>query len=444
MAEVKAFQGVRYNPEKAGSAMFDLVCPPYDVISPEAQKNYMQRSQYNAIHLELGEIRPTDDTTNNRYTRAAADLDAWLRAGVLFQEEQPAYYLYEQEFNWQNQTYRRRSLMAAVKLHRWDENVVLPHEHTLAKPKADRLALLEATRTNFSPIFSLYSDADGKIATAITPQANSELLYEFKDEAGDINRLWKISDPNIVQTIEQAFADKQLYIADGHHRYETALAYRDAQRQAGQPEGGPADYLMMTLTALEDEGLLVLPYHRLIHSLSAEELEQLEQNLPHYFGTEETSVQGEAAAGSYMSELVQKLNDENADGQRNHVYGMYGAEPDSLTTLKLKSEESATELMPPHSEAWQRLDVSIFQTVVLEGCLGMSRESITQEEKLSYTRDADDAVAKVQRGEIQRLFLLPATRVSDLIAVADAHDQMPPKSTYFYPKFLTGIVMRSL
>ena len=444
MAEVKAFRGLRYNKDKSGGTFADLVCPPYDVISSEAQQGYLAKSPYNVIRLELGQTLDSDDTSNNRYTRAAALLIEWQQQGVLLQEVQPGYYLYEQEFEIQGQSYKRRALLSAVRLHEWDEGVILPHEHTLAKPKADRLALLEATQTNLSPIFCVYKDTDGKVETITSPQNDTKLLYEFSDN-GETQRLWLIDEPEKVSAIEQEFADKKLYIADGHHRYETALAYRQERRKQGDAEGGPADYILMALTALEDEGLVVLPYHRQVFGLSEDMLQALEGNLSQYFGVEEVSVQDEAHKGTFMSDVIQNLNNsDKTERERNHVYGMYGAESEHLTILKLKNEESVTELMPPHSEAWQKLDVSIFQTVVLEGCLGMTEDSIADEENLSYTREVEAAVAKVERGEVQRLFLLPSTRVEDMLAVADAHDQMPPKSTYFYPKFLTGIVMRRL
>lgn len=442
MAEVKPFAGVRYDQSKAGGDMANLLCPPYDVISPQEQQSYLAKSPYNVIRLELGEVQSTDDSIDNRYTRASSQLEDWLQAGVLIKEQRPAYYLYEQEFGLQGQTYQRRSLLASVRLHEWDEGVVLPHEHTLAKPKADRLSLLQATHTNLSPIFCVYTDNDGQVANASAPQATTQLLYEFKDPTtGDLNRLWLLDEPEVVARLEQAFADKKLYMADGHHRYETALTYQAERRAAGDPEGGSADYVLMALAALEDPGLVVLPYHRQVQGLNERELLSLNQNLPSYFDMEEVNIANQAKPGTYMAEFIQEL-----DGNEitTHVFGMYGNEPDKMTVLKLKTEESISDMMPPHSEAWQHLDVSIFQTVVLEGCLGMSEESISNEEKLSYTRSIEEGVAKVRQGELQLLFILPPTRVAEMLAVADAHDQMPPKSTYFYPKFLTGIVMRLL
>jgi uncharacterized protein (DUF1015 family) len=442
MAEVKSFSGVRYNPQKAASTMADLVCPPYDVISPEAQQAFLAKTPYNIIRLELGEKFENDDDSNNRYTRSASTLKEWLESGILFKEQRPAYYLYEQEFESYGQSYKRRALLAAVRLHDWAENVILPHEHTLNHPKADRLALLQATNTNLSPIFCIYPDSDGNIANQITPRPETQLLCEFKDAADETTRLWLIDEPTQVEAIEEAFATKQLYIADGHHRYETALAYRNEQRATGGAEGGPADYVMMALTAIEDPGLVVLPYHRLVKGLSEEALETLNETLPHYFGMEEAIIQGEEKPGEYMVELIHNMDSEGSID--NHVFGVYGMQPNIMSILKLKSHESVSELMPPHSEAWQNLDVSIFQTVVLEGCLGMTEESVANEEKLSYTRDIEQAVTQVDAGEVQLLFVMPPTMVENMVAVADAHDQMPPKSTYFYPKFQTGLVMRPL
>ncbi len=440
MAEVKPFQGVRYNTEQAGGDLTDLVCPPYDVISPDAQQAYLTKNPHNVVRLELGEILPTDDSFNNRYTRAATALDEWLGEGVLFKEQSPAYYLHEQEFESNGQPYTRRALLAAVQLHAWEDDVILPHERTLHQPKADRLALLQATKANLSPVFCVYDDADGHIASIYNPGEDTQQLYEFKDSSGCTNRLFLIDQPDKVGALEYAFGGKKLYMADGHHRYETALAYRDERRATGEAEGGSADYLLMALSALQDPGLVVLPYHREVQGLSDEALHNLSQTLPQYFGMEEASVKGEDKPGEFMAELVQKLDSDG--GEENHVFGMYGAQPGIVTILKLKSEDSVSELMPPHSEAWQKLDVSIFQTVILEGCLGMTEESVAREQQLTYTRDVEAGVARIERGETQRLFIMPPTLVTEMVAVAENHDQMPPKSTYFYPKFQTGMVMR--
>lgn len=453
MAEIKPFRGLRYNLARVGmSNIREVVCPPYDVIGLEAQHRYLERNRYNIVRLELGETFPEDNFANNRYTRAAAVLRNWEDEWLLTRDERPTFYVYEQEFQLYGVRYRRQALVGALRLEDYSREIVIPHELTLARALADRLALLEAINTNLSPIFCLYDDPNQQITHFYNAALEQASIYQFTDEWNDLHRLYRVQDPATIKVIAQAFARKKLYIADGHHRYQTALDYRDERHRAGDPVGGPADYILVGLTSFQDAGLHIIPLHRTVSGLTAEQLAELDSNLSHFFGIEEVSLDGESDPAPFATELVRRANEtslaeESDQPGLNHVLGLYMRSVQGQSRfilLKLKSEESASELMPPRSAAWQRLEVTILHSLILENCLGLSDQSLKVEDSLSYVRDEREAFARVDGGLAQIAFLLPPTRLADMRAVADAQEQMPPKSTYFYPKFMTGLVMRPL
>lgn len=425
-----------------------MVCPPYDVIAPESQQRYMEQSQYNVVRLELGEIDPADCDTDNRYTRAAKILRQWRSSGVLLCENETAFYLYEQEFKLNDQVLRRRDLIGMVQLAEPEEGVIIPHEEVIPHIVSDRHKLLAETKTNISPIFCLYDDPEHEVELAYGlefAKRENLPLYQLTDEYNVTHRLWKISGSKTLASIGRVLAAKKLYIADGHHRYAAALAYRRQRAAEGAGANDPSNFLLMSLTSLQDAGLAVLPIHRMVSDLSHEQLAMLDESLPNYFGIEEFDIEGEEDPAGFMAEIVERMNSApEREHRTNYVFGMYGANLNSFTTLSLKNFDAARELMPDLSEAWQRLDVSILQMVVLEGCLGLTPESLVEAEHISYTRDAKEAFAKVQKGEVQRAFILASTSVHDMIAVATARDRMPAKSTFFFPKFSTGLVLRSL
>jgi uncharacterized protein (DUF1015 family) len=429
----------------------ELVCPPYDVIGREAQHRYLERNRYNIVRLELGETFPEDNTANNRYTRAAAVLRNWEAEELLIRDPYPGFYLYEQEFTLYGVRQKRRALVTALHLEDYSRDIVIPHEKTLPHALADRLALLEAINTNLSPIFCLYDDPEGQIAYFCNTALDTPPLYQFADEWNDLHRLYLIHDPDSIHLLQKAFTHKKLYIADGHHRYQTALLYRDERRKAGDIAGGPVNYIMAGLTAFQDAGLSISPLHRIVSGLGREQMQALQTNLSHYFGIEEVSLAGEEEPALFATELIRRANetsepDENGQERLSHIIGMYRLSSEGegrFVLLKLKSLESASELMPPYSQAWQRLEVTILHTLILENCLNLDQGD-RLEALVSYTRDEREALARVNSGAAQVAFLLPPTRLDAMRAVADAREQMPPKSTYFYPKFMTGLVMRPL
>jgi uncharacterized protein (DUF1015 family) len=435
MADVQPLQGIRYNVEASGN-LAQIITPPYDVISEEAQAKYYIRNPYNIIRLELGMDEPGDTSLNNRYTRAAATFAEWRLNSILQQETTPRYYLYQQIFTYNAQVYTRTSLLARVRLEPWSTGIVLPHEHTLAKPKDDRLKLLRACVTNLSPIMSLYDDPQGRMRRLRSSDSETAEV-QITDEVNEVHRLHPITNENHIALIQNFFVERQLYIADGHHRYETALNYREETRALHrklEPKDA-VNFVLMALTDIDDPGLLVLPTHRLLFGLSQDALKKLtSQYLARYF----TVYEPEGAEASHEV-LLEKLAQMGASqssfilstAQKTWLLSLNGAG-------KTRMGESG------HSSAWNELDVAIAHTLILDDILGLKAEDMTAGMHVQYTRDAQKALDAVQAGEAQVALILNATRVRQICDVAIADDRMPQKSTYFYPKLVTGLVMNPL
>lgn len=435
MADVQPLQGIHYN-DKITGTLAQIITPPYDVISEEAQAKYYARNPYNIIRLELGMDEPGDTSLNNRYTRAAATFAEWRLNSVLQQENTPCYYLYQQIFTYNAQLYTRTSLLARVRLEPWSTRIVLPHEHTLAKPKDDRLKLLRACVTNFSPIMSLYDDPQDRMRRLLS-SCTETAEVQITDEVNVVHRLHPITNENHIALIQNFFSERQLYIADGHHRYETALNYREETR-ALHRKLDPKDavnFVLMALTDIDDPGLVVLPTHRLLFGLKQEALKKLtSQQLARYFNVYEP--EGVEASHDVLLERLAEM------GASQSSFVLSTAQKTWLLSLngagKTRMEESG------HSSAWNGLDVAIAHTLILEDTLGLNEEDIAAGTHIQYTRDAQKALDALQTGEAQASLILNATRVRQICDVAMADDRMPQKSTYFYPKLVTGFVMNPL
>ena len=434
MAEVRPLRGIRYVQDTVGD-LAQVLIPPYDVINQEAQERYYARSPYNSIRLELGKQQPSDNVLNNVYTRAAATFSEWRMQNVLRQESVPCYYLYQQVFTHDSQTYTRTSLLARVRLEPWSTRVVLPHEHTLAKAKNDRLRLLEACAANFSPIMSLYDDPQGRMRRLLN-QYSAQAEVRAVDEVGEQHLLHPITDAQQIALIEDFFAQRQLYIADGHHRYETALAYRDGVREQRHELSSQdaVNFVLMALTDIDDPGLLVLPTHRMLFGLSEQALAVLsEQRLGQYFTLKQ--LESGATDEQVLTQLAQAEREQSAFVLATHEYRW----------LLLLNEQGRRRMeLSEHSPAWNRLDVAVAHTLVLEELLGLREQDMTAGTYVHYTRDAHQALQDVQTGKVQLALLLNATRVQQICDVSQADDRMPQKSTYFYPKLITGLVLNPL
>ena len=434
MADVQPFRGLRYDTSRAGD-LADLIAPPFDVISPQEQAALHRRSPHNIVRLELGEQRDTDTPQDNRYTRAAACLQEWLESGVLLRDETPRFYLYDQEFTHQGQRHRRRTLLGRVRLEEWEVGAVRPHEQTLAQPKKDRLQLLRHTRVNVSPVFCLYRDPRSQLASILNQARQDPPLLHAEDE-GQRHTLYALSNAAAIESVRRQFSGATIYIADGHHRYETALAYRDERRAQTPTWSGhePENFALMALTAAEDPGLLLLPVHRLVRAATIPD--DLRSRLARSFRIEDITPHHDRAPA--LAELLARME----RARPAVAFGALGLEKDRLHLLTLEDTKAAHALMPAHCSAASRsLDISVLHHAVLGVALGITPQRPEQEAALAYTEDAAEALRQVETGRYPLAFLLNPTPVEQVLAVADAGERMPQKSTFFHPKLPTGLVM---
>ncbi len=426
MADIRPFRALRYDLGKAGD-IADLTCPPYDIISEEQRREYLSRNSRNIIRLEL----PKEG--QNPYEEAARTLEQWQEEGSLRHDMDEGFYLYEEEFFSkvdQGETRKVRGLVCRVRLEDFENGVVLPHEETLSKAKEDRFQLLSATQCNFSSIYSLYHDENHVTSQRLENLAKScPPRYEFSDGLVT-HRLWVINDPVAIEALRQDFAGRKLYIADGHHRYETGLRYRDALREQGAYLPG-SQYIMMTLTDMADPGLTVFPTHRLVRGLGHFDSAALLEACREEF---------DLLPQPGRRESEEAL--ENFYGEGKHAFALFDGA--AWTVLVLKDPAVMEKLLPEKSPAYRLLDVSILHSLVLEKLLGIDKENMASQKNLTYTRSAEEAEASVEKGESQCCFLLNPTRVEEIGQVAQNGEKMPQKSTYFYPKLITGLVMNSL
>jgi uncharacterized protein (DUF1015 family) len=422
MADARPFRGLRFDPARVDAAL--TIAPPYDVISPDEQRALYERSPHNIVRIEYGMERPGDDASENRYARAARDLRAWLDEGVLVRDARPALYAYVQEFTWDGRPYSREAWFCAMRLEPWERGVVKPHEHTLAKPKEDRLRLLRATRTQVSPVYSLFR-----------PGASFPYGEPLLDVTADGQRhvLGAVTDAAAIEEFAGIIAEAEVYIADGHHRYETALAYRDEVRAAATSWSGdePENFVLMALTAVDDPGLLVLPTHRVVLRPSpADAVARVARS----FDAVDVTDRGVGAA----LEEAGRARDATA-------FVALGLEPGRAHLLRLRDRVAVEALMPAEQPAsWKRLDVNVLQYGVLQPAFGIDDAALTEGGAVTYTQDAAEAERTVASGAAQAAFLLNATPVEQVLAVADAGGRMPQKSTFFHPKLPTGLVMNLL
>jgi len=415
MAVIKPIKALRFT-EKAGD-IASCVCPPYDIISESEREALINKNEYNVVRLEL----PIGE---DKYNEAGRTLSEWLDKGVLARDEEKGIFVYREEFNVNGKDYCLTGMICLVELREFADRVILPHEETLTKAKQDRLNLMKGTGCNFSSIYSLYSDESGKIADILSKKTEETPICRFTDEEEVTHTLWKIADENDIEAIVNALADKQLFIADGHHRYETALNYKRGLENA--PEGADADHVMMTLVDMDDKGLVVFPTHRLIVDRKVD-VHEIERKCEADFNMKTLP----------LCDLVPAL----AKGENGHTYALYTGGNDFLL---MEFKESSKRIIDFRSEAYSDLDVSILHSMVLENALGIDKENMANQVNLRYTRSLEEAIESVKNGKASAAFLINATKVSQIKAVALAGDKMPQKSTYFYPKLKTGLVMNVL
>lgn len=429
MADIRPFRGVHYSPAAVGD-LAGVICPPYDIITPQMQLELYRRSEFNFVRIEFGRDFSNDRDSDNRYTRAADTLERWLETGILTGDIRPAIYVDEHSFNHRDHTLSRRSISCLVKLEDWDKMVVRPHEGTLARPKGDRLHLMWALQADTSPVMALFEDKGQKIAGLLDRITHHNPGLHASELEGESHRLWVVNDEDTVGQIKQALADEPLYIADGHHRYESALAYKRAKR-AGMASAGeePFDFVMMTLVDFADPGLVILPAHRLVRGVSSSLLDSLPDTLRTCFSVERVPVEGDAR------EEIERVLARTRGEVRLAMYGPGAA----LYSLTLNDSSTVASMMPYfHTPLYGKLDVSVVDHVIIGEILGLTHEAAGT--SLDYTNDAAEAVQRVNDREYQLAFIVSPVQPAVVKAIADSSDRMPRKSTYFYPKIPAGLV----
>lgn len=423
MAEIKPFRALRFDTSVAGD-ISTLTCPPYDIISDEKRQEFLKSNPYNVVRLEL----PKGD---NPYMEAGKTLEQWENTGVIKQDKRDALYIYEIEFEAYSKRKSIKGFICRVKLEEFSKGIILPHEETLSKAKTDRFNLMKTTNCNFSQIYSLYMDETRAVANLIDKLSSPKPDIETTDENGLIHRIWTVTDKADIDMICTQFLQKKLYIADGHHRYETALNYRNYLREKGK--GSPAcDYVMMMLVDMLHPGLVVFPTHRMVHSLENFSAERLLQGCSENF-----EIQNKKGTDNIEQELKKYYN----EGKKAFCLYLSG---DEWNLLVLKNKAVLENILPDSSKALRELDVTVLHTLILEKVLGIDKENMANQVNLSYTRSLAKAIDLVKSKKCQCSFILNPTKVTEIRDVAIAGEKMPQKSTYFYPKLITGLVMNKL
>ncbi len=433
MANISPFRAFRYDPQRVNPSQ--VVTQPYDKIYPKMQEAYYAASPYNLVRIILGKRMESDSPTDNAYTRAAGFFKAWRDEGVLKQDAEPSLYVYWQRFSIPGSPeageFERKGFIAAGKIQEYADKVVFRHEQTLAKPKADRLDVLRHTKAHFGQIFMLYSDPAAEIETILNPTTEPDV--DVTDEYGVRHRAWKVSDPAVVAAVQQKMADKQIIIADGHHRYETSLSYRNERRAAAgaiveNAENAPYERVMMTFVNMDSPGLLILPTHRVVHSLASFDLAKFLTAVGEYYTVEQL-----AAGGSLVS-ATDALREAGKDSTALLAVAPSG-------TYLLRTKGNTAGLLGNYSAQQQQLDVVQLHKVVLEHVMDLSEESIRNQENIHYYREAAEAAAAVETGKANLAFLMNPCTMQQTRDIAFAGEVLPQKSTDFYPKLLTGLAI---
>jgi len=430
MATISPFRAWRYNPDRV--KVSDVVTQPYDKISPEMQDGYYKASPYNLVRIILGRHEAGDGDQQNVYTRAAASFRDWRQAGVLRQDSEPSLYVYSQTFTVPGTTQQaeRRGFIAAGQIEEYSRRIVFRHEQTLSKPKADRLDLLRATQAHFGQIFMLYSGG-GKMDALLDLGGAAEV--EMTDEYSVVHRLWRVSDPAVIGRVQDEMKDRNLIIADGHHRYETALAYRDERHTSARgPERALYDSVMMTFIDMDRPGLVVLPTHRLVFGLPSFSAAQFRDDAFRYFNVEEVDPAVDARRATGILKQASQVGTALLAVSAERAFLLHTA------------KAVGTPLLGDFSLQQQLLDVVQLHKCLLEGVLQISEEAVRNQQNVSYCREAAYGLEQVRIGKAQMAFLMNPVRMGQVQDIAFAGEVLPQKSTDFYPKLLSGLTIYAL
>ncbi len=424
MADIYPFKGYRYNEEQVGD-INKVVTPPYDKIEGEDRIKFQERNPYNIIRLILGE----DEHKKEEYQQAADYLQDWIDKDVLIQESEAGFYAYNQEYEVAGQTRVRKGFVGLGKIE--DEKGVKAHENTMAGPKADRLNLIRATEANFGHIFMLYSDRQKKIIKLLDDEVRGkEPLLKVNDENGNLHKLWPIKDQEIIDFIKEQMADRDLYIADGHHRYQTALNFKKECEKKGYR--GDFDKRLMTFVNFDDPGLTILATHRLVYGLDDFDPDRFLNEITRDFAVKKYEDR---------SRMYEDLEENRG---RKNCFGLCFKDREGFWVLTLKNKNVVQEMNGDHSRDWCELDVAVLHKAILEQRLGIDKKALESKKNIEYVRGRDSAIDKLQQGNYQACFILNPTPERKVMQIADRGEKMPQKSTDFYPKLLTGLVIHKL
>jgi uncharacterized protein (DUF1015 family) len=427
MAKILPFKGILYNQAKVKN-LESVMAPPYDVISPQMQEELYKAHLNNIVRVILGRELKGDNKKNNKYKRAAGLISKWLRGGILKKDRKSSIYIYEQEYLYKGKPKKRIGFISLMRIGDPSSSLVLPHEYTFSKPKKDRLNLIRQTKANTSPIFCIYRDDGNKITSLLKRySAAREPIIDMHIE-GVGHKVWQLSDSKTISRIRKGLDRKQVFIADGHHRYEVALGFRDEmRRRLGKKRAKKFDNLMVYLSSLTDEGLTIFSTYRVIRNLGKVRWDDLKKKLARYFDIEK--VKDKAA-------MFKKLE----KAKTGYIFGVY-FKNHSFYILKLKNSEILDDAIKvDKSHEWKRLNVTVLHFLVFDHILHIDEFS-ANDRNIIYTRDEDYAINLVDQGECDIVFFQLPTKVAEVQNIAKGGDRMPHKSTYFYPKLLTGLVI---
>ncbi|MDA8307341.1 MAG: DUF1015 domain-containing protein [Deltaproteobacteria bacterium] len=440
MAEIAPFRGLRYNPEEVPD-LSQVTIPPYDVISAEEQRAFHENNPYNFIRLELGLTSPEDTPVNNPHTRAAAWIEQWTQRGILVRNPEPSIYRYELDYKTESdQVKTRKGFICALRLEDFSSGMVRPHEKTFQTAKNERFSLMLACNANLSPVFGLYPDVSGLVYSALCGGTSADPAVSFTDATGMAHRLWPVTDRLILDRARKLMLDKPIFIADGHHRYETALNYRNEirKRNGGGSPNASYEFVMVYLTAMNDPGLTILPTHRLLRNLGDWDCERFVERAKSLFDVERF----EARNGTQLKwrEAIR------AGGLRKDTaIGVYCRKAECVYVLTAKRSEASSVLAGKGTpRALRPLDVVVLDQLLLRDLLGLSDQFLADERNISFMHDFAEAVEAVRSNRFDAGFFINHTRIEQVREVASAGLTMPHKSTYFYPKVTSGLVINPL
>lgn len=445
MSIIRPFAGIRYNLSR-GIELSQVLAPPYDVIKPEFRDVLEARSPWNVIRLILPREKPGDGPRSTKYRRAAELFRRWREEGILVRDEKPAFYRYHMSFQQKNPggivEKERPGFVALLKLHDYSEGKVLPHERTLAGPKEDRFQLLSYTRAHFSQVFLLYPDPEGVVEKVMPEKCSAEgFAWSAEDDLGVRHTMWPVTDAEIIGRVTAHLETRPLYIADGHHRYETALAYLRHLHQHSPLFAHNSDYIMAYFTSLEHPGLTIFPYHRLLHHLPKRRLSGLLKKLEENFKIERALL-SPLTPGAPRRDFMRELSER---GIGHTVFGMVDGATGHAYYLSRKADPDKNAAYASEMEmVLASMDVVVLEQLILDRILGIKHQNLLNEKFITYETDHDQALAALSNPPNQILFLMNPTPVHHVTRVADRRGIMPEKSTYFFPKLATGLVMNAL